>query len=664
MAKTQGIGAVIILVILALIFLAPDGIKFPAGTYSILSPEQIEPQLKEEYTTACSDKTDCSLDEFTITSETVQQFDNGDIYLSATFDKKPTATYNQIFKGQEVVAVYSAGWDSHEGSCSLSPVASFDCTYSGTGTSSTASCPVMVVKYKPHALDTGYDVYQDDVKVGTFDAPTGFQLSTTCNLHGGRRSANANIHYIGYKAEYSCDLAPDMVWVQETFSSPFSSKDLEFVPSKLCHETKPFTLRTLDQGEKALTRDEGINSLNKGKTLNVPSGSYLTVNYATYYVSGVLNRCSPNQVNAKDSAGKWYCKDIIASIPLAVQCNSNTDCPIPLKNTCPGYFKGCIANKCVYDDTILDAPVCKNEIITIVKQIEQISQREVVPITGSESFTFSNNYKRTSFNIGSKSFINTKAPSFTCSVPSTSDFVYAPSPSSDCWRVYFTYGGNGYSLKDSQSINLETVGNVSLIKVQFFASGRLTRGSFRDAEDWGNTFVFTINKEIATDISTTDGTFVLQSSQKKGKIILKNNLPSGNFLIKISQRASQIGFNLPDQMIDKSLQHGENTIEYDLNTMYNGNNKVSIVVYSKISADNQNIIPVSDKVVLNYEMTPNVPSQNSLIQVIEIEDDTSVQQAPPATITTPTTQGPNITGFMTIILIAVLALFAWKVIFK
>ena len=79
----------IVIVVLMAIGRAPK-IDFFGGKklFSTLSPEETKTQLKQDYITACSDKTDCSLSEFT-SQNTVSQSDTS-IQISADFYNSPS----------------------------------------------------------------------------------------------------------------------------------------------------------------------------------------------------------------------------------------------------------------------------------------------------------------------------------------------------------------------------------------------------------------------------------------------------------------------------------------------------------------------------------------------------------------------------------------------
>ena len=211
------------------------------------------------------------------------------------------------FQGQEVAVLASGQIGENNGGCSISP--------GGIQLGQYKVSETKIIKYVPHTFDTSlYDVVVNGIKIAEINIGSGLRISLQCG--GGTREAGGwgNIDFIGYKAQYECDVGENEVWVQEQFSEPFDINDLEYVPTKFCHTPRQFLLRNITGGETAIRREEGIYPFNRGETLPprpFKENEFIVVNYATVYVPGVINKCGPNEVNVKDEKGKWICKGVI-----------------------------------------------------------------------------------------------------------------------------------------------------------------------------------------------------------------------------------------------------------------------------------------------------------------------------------------------------------------
>ena len=496
------------------------------------------------------------------------------------------------FVGQEVVAIVDA---SARGGTGIT-IPYFN-NYGGEG----------IILFKPYnPSPVGHQLYDISLNgiiiLKGYDMGMDFKFSMMGNGYG-----SVALKYLGFKAQYSCDLSSDEVWIQENFAQSFSIKDLEFIPTKFCKETRPFVLRDIQQGETPYYPDP-IPSFNKGGVLEVSSGKIGVVNYATYFVSGVNNKCAPNEANIK-VAGKWICSQVIKPVEVVVQCKVNEDCPQPLKNLCPNYFVGCQNSKCIYDDTILNSVVCKNEVVTIIKQILEVDKRTVVPITGVNVFTFSQYYGRTQFNIGDLIFTATP-PEFSCQFPDEVDFVSAPNPKSECWQTTISFNGKQFKLKDTEKTTI-----YPNIDVQYFSGGKASKNpSDTKPEDWSNTFIFTIDNTNAMGLNVEDSSFVLKDTEKKIKLNLINNLPKGDVKIKVVQQIKTTNQYLPENIIEQIANKGNNEIYVDMDTHNSGINQIPIQVFYKIKADNEILIP-SDKFVLNYNIVDELPTTTKIVEV-------------------------------------------------
>lgn len=564
----------------------------PVNPSKLAISSDLETQLKQEYTTYWADSTDGLIgsslfnEKFECDSTTSDSADV--IYVGSCQMKKN-------FYGQEVVIVVDTNnWLFYN----LEIVGG----------------QVLVV-LRPHTLNPDkVDIYVNGKLINTIDVQNPFYIPLKRRTDGKYYSA---IHYIGYKAQYSCDLGENEVWIQENFAQPFSIKDLEFSPTKFCKETRPFVLRDIQQGETPIYPDP-IPSFNKGDVLSIPDGKIGVANYATYFVSGVNNKCAPNEANIK-VADRWVCSQVIKPVEIVVQCKQDSDCYVPQKLQCFGYFLGCKSNKCAYDESIPDTPICKNEVVTVVKSIQDISNRTFTPITGINVFSFSQNKDRNAaFSIGDAGF-SASIPSFSCS--SSNDVVSAPSPSSDCWSSTINFDGKSFKLKDSESVLMHPS-----IKVQYFASGSWVINpefkqtndvtNFRN-DDWGNLFVFTVDLNNAFIVEGTYGETILKDSDAFINFDVVNNLPANDFTIRINQKVRATNQNLPEQITTSKYVNGRNKFNAKLNTQNLGLNDIVIDVYYPITANSKNLLRVAS-IPLTYNIVAEMPSVTKFV-VIEKE---------------------------------------------
>lgn len=244
--------------------------------------------------------------------------------LSASNGNPMSMRTKQTFIGQEVALIFNGGgaWDTsgQTGSCNIQPAGQPKCT--------STSCGNTLIKYIPHTFDTKYDVIQDGVKTGEFDAPTGFKVGAYCSVNGGKATLTGFIDYIGNKAQFECDLASFEVFVRERFIQRFSIKDLSYIPTKFCQSTRPFVLRNLDFGETAISRSEGIEPLNRGEVIpsrDLTNREIIEVSYATYLVPELGEPCAFDEVKEKVD-GIWVCKKFTEPLQLNTQ-------PIPTQKS-------------------------------------------------------------------------------------------------------------------------------------------------------------------------------------------------------------------------------------------------------------------------------------------------------------------------------------------
>ena len=517
--------------------------------------------------------------------------------------------FKQKFKGQEIATIVGGSYVNGDTFNFGEVDYPYDCVTITGGIKCQGEEGVKVI-YKPHTLEpTKWDVIRNGETIKELTADSSGFLT----LSGSAVRTSGQIYYIGYKAQFSCDLSPNERWIETQWQGSVSINDViskdGFTPTKYCKETRPFVLRDLQQGETSIYPGP-IPDFNRGKTISSPSSNQLiTIRYAVYQVPGLENPTTGTQAYVCDQRDsnykclKWSIKEVIKPLEIVVQCKVDDDCPLPLtkfqNNECLGYFKGCQENRCIYDNTILEAPKCQNQVVTIVKQIQEVDRRTFTPVTGINVFTFSQNKDRNGFSIGNTPF-SASTPQFICTSPL--DTINAPNPSSNCWKTSVNFGSKSFEMKDSASVLIHPY-----IKVQYFASGDWVLNSeFKQANDktsfrndnWGNTFIFTVDTAEALNLDIEDSGFVIKDSIKRININLINNLPAGEILIKFQQKIKTTNQNLPEQSISRNINEGSNSFSIDLNTQNLGLNAVTVQIFYKITADTEVLIP-SDKFILN-----------------------------------------------------------------
>ena len=382
---------IILISIILIIFVVMMFLGFSNG-YRLSFVSDVKSQLMQDYTTEWASSTDSN----PISTYSDSKLDCGgtaavigaDMDLiqlgadSTTIDSY--CTFKKNFYGQEVAMVVG-GWD----------LANFevngDKTYVTFQDGDVFGAPKLHV-LKPHTADISrVDVIRDGLVIKTIQVSN----PETISFHSGvsRSKSYLNLWYLGYKPQYSCDLSPDEVWIQEAFAQPFSIKDMSFPVTKLCRETRPFVLRNIQQGETPYYPNP-IPAFNRGDFIDVPAGSIGIVNYATPNVAGVTQQCGLDSANVK-VAGKWICSQVIKTTTIT----------------------------------------------------REVPIREIIRVSGANQFTAANDFK-----IGSSEF--TQQQKFDCEIPSDVDIVRFPQPSKDCYSSLVSYGGKSLNLNDNQLINL------------------------------------------------------------------------------------------------------------------------------------------------------------------------------------------------------------------
>ena len=598
MAKKDSLFGVIVLglIIIGLFFFFDVG-----DIQSIIVPDA-ETQLTLKYVTYYADETDAQrLPSNPIPEDDLFIYDGkiftgeGKIVLNPPKGERYTLTTKHNFFGQEVAML-------------ITTTGGFINNYNIF----LLNVPHVVI-FQPHTFDpTQVDVIVSNIVVDTLTVSNPFNIKFS-PIVGGSSSTDPKrsiaVLFIGYRAEFACDLSGDEVWIQEVFAEPFGIDDVEFIPTKFCHETRPFVLRRLDEGEKPIRREEGIQIINTGGTLPASSVDLITVNYAAFFVSGVLNRCAPNQANVK-VGDQWVCQDVIKPLTIIVQCEEHSDCPQPLKNLCPSYFTGCVNNFCTYDETILNSEVCRNELVTIIKDIEKIQERELIVVTGTNIFSFEVNYPSSSFGFGDSPF--EAEIDFTCEIPEEGAISF-PNPNPECYGATASFEGQSFNLIDGDSFLIRPN-----INVTYYAGGKVKFVQdmpFNTKKDLSGTFIFDIIGS-PLDIELRGGSEVMKDSEKTINFTIKNNLPSGTLLLKITSIAKRNNQILPEIREERSAQEGDIEVSFSMDTTHLGINEFTVQTFYKITVNNNEILLASDKIKFNMNVVTEFSGLDPEIIVI------------------------------------------------
>lgn len=387
MSDNKLIGAIIAVILVLFMLNSINVPDFPKKLFSIVSGT--ETQLKSEYTTDWSNKLDGDI--------TSRSGENS--VFSWTSGANPTETdgefistfssvrFKKDFYGQEVVVFARiVGEDANIANVR------FGSTYM-------RDFKEYIIKFIPRTLDlskvdvyiSGVSSFSSIIPFTTLNVQKPFYLTFNGNDNIGGRIV---FDYVGHKAQFQCDLAPDEVSIEESFAQSFSQNDLSFPVTKWMYPCRPATLRDITQGETPITPNP-YPALNKGEILPVPLNSIATIHYATPNIVGRTNPCKLDEANVK-IGDKWVCQKLI---PTATTIYRN------------------------------------------------ITTREIIPVLSSTSFTATKN-----FNIGTSSFSFTNK--FNCNIPSGEDIVSFPNPDANCYKATANYEGKEYIFSDKQLLQL------------------------------------------------------------------------------------------------------------------------------------------------------------------------------------------------------------------
>lgn len=580
--------------------------NFLIKPFAVFTPEQRVSQLKQEYTTLYSDFADVS-NELEL-KELFYDFNAITIFQTyLNIGSGGVIKTKQKFKGQEIV-IFTLGGNGRN-VCDIFPnIAGHVQPEENTG---------LIMRYVPHTFDTSlYDIYRNGFKTGTINVGEGLEIMIKC-----RGEQPIQLHYLGFKAQFECDISNDEVWVNERYNSRFGLKDLTFTPSKLCYREHPPTLRT-SQGEDKIYPDP-FPDLNTGEIIpdrELLPDEIISITYATPFVEGVIDPLPPDQVYvcmARDSNNKcsqWAVRQFVEPTNINTFCQIDDDCLKNTKEECREFFDSCQDNICTYNENVLNAPICKNEIAGIIKQRTKLKDRIVIKVPSNNSFIFSQNKNKMSFNFGDARF-SANIPTFTCLVnPSDfGDWINPPNPNPQCWKTTISFGNQLIPVSDGQTIN---IGNN--IQITYIASGTyilnpelLTDNkesgfstNYRK-DDWGNTFHLNVVDGIEVQLlDSFKDLFVLKDSNKKIKLRVINNLPRNqDVFVILNQKVKQINLNLEEKRIPITLNQGINDLEIDgFDSSRFDINNIKLEVFYVIEADTKVFIK-SNKIIQPYLVT-------------------------------------------------------------
>lgn len=497
--------------------------------------------------------------------EAVSNNENNILISSAFGSGTNTLKFNNKFDGQDVILILDGGANA-EGGCEILPKGNFKCNQ----INGNVICQETIIKYKAHSLDKGYDVYQDDILIGEFDATNGFNIQISCSVSGGKQTTVGTIKYIGYKARY-CDIRDNEVWVQESFSSPVSISDLQYEPMQFCHEARPFTVRQLGEGEKAIEKRK-LQSFNRGETLNPSTDQIIVINYAVAVDKCQTDGCKTCGLGESNvlKNGKWVCESFIKE----------------------------------------DEP-------------RTITEREIIKPTFLNAFIFTATNENPSFSIGDKRFSSTSQ--FLCN--NLDDGIYRPiNPKSECYQSTYNFNGNSNIVKDSEKVLLSS----NLQFTHYVGGEYIVRNpssmntNEQNSNNLNGNYYFEVNNPLEIEFIKVENNELVFN--------VKNNLPRNNIFIKVEQHVERTETNLYNKQYNFDIYNSkEIRIPFDTENL--GINEVIIKTFYPITINNdeillygqgfnfgfENIIKDGEKIIITE--TKEVIVEKEIIKEVLLKDE-------------------------------------------
>ena len=298
---------------------------------------------------------------------------------------------------------------------------------------------------------------------------------------------------------------------------------------------------------------------------------------------------------------------------FGISCNSNTDCPSPIKNDCPGLTKGCIQNECAYN--ISTTTVCLNEFAVLLKEYKQAIlyiNEQIMPTKYSLSFSLPPT--NTIFNFGDEPFTASKTQ-FKCSRPLEGS-LNAPAPNADCWRTNISFWGKLFDMKHG-----DTFVYSNYINVTYTATGRIfskieleenpEKTAEKEEASFSNNFVVSIKDPLQFEVISGQK-YVVKDSNHTVHLVIDNKLPSNSkAVVRVRQIAKQTNQILEQKDTAISLKHGKNDYFINADTSNYGTNELIILVLYPVG----NIIIGSNQLTTNYIVKSEIPLWSSSVFV-------------------------------------------------
>lgn len=600
--------------------------------------DKIEATLKQEWNTVWSDETDgiirdynkggcqvdangkiieCSTDKFTYSPFFVEtRGESWDaIVLTTPRDRSANVLLKQNLYGQEIVLLvtdfgtgfrlFGNSFDS--GNIGIQNV-------NGNANYGTLN----IIQIKPHTLDnTKIDIINGGVvrkTISSISNPFYIELIVGSEASGVW-------HFIGSNPSQSCKISKDEVWLTERYGSKVVIDDLTYSPVHLCYDEKPPLLRT-SEGVDKIYPDPFPSFIKKNsipQERELETGEQVEISYSAYFVSGVIDPLPPNKEyfcverNADNKCSKWIVRDYVLPLEIPTQqCKIDDDCPRPLKNLCPNYFVGCTNNNCTYDESQLTTPVCKQELITIIETQKKLERTFVFDREADNVFIYRQTENKPTLSIGNKVFAPSQAQ-FNCEFPPDVDIVSHPNPDSSCYSVRINYDSRQLEFKHHEEQILEEVDGQEILRAKYIAGGELRRRDEGIENRLTNEFVFVASNGL--DFTINDTKQILRNSNQKIKLVLTNNLPDGEVLVRTRQRIETIGRNLPEKKIVFPVKHGKNEILLERDSTNSGINSFEIAVFYLIQSNSEELIPANQEKGFYFEVVDEVPKIQKPVEI-------------------------------------------------
>lgn len=428
---------------------------------------------------------------------------------------------------------------------------------------------------------------------------------------------------VKYKPFFGCEKNMNEVVVRDKFASGtvYDIEDLTYKPSKICLALTPKIVS--DSGVATDRFGEILSKLARGQEVSVAEGTYQIVDYITYYVNDMTERCDLNTVyntetkNCETSETQIDTKDILS-------CSSSSDCLIPTKCTAT---PTCSSGTCKYTSPDCSDAQVLNEVIVYKQMINDViayrqAQTDVNEYVGNGRFTFTTGCTTQGqsgeicldkcFSIGDAQFCGA-IPEFACSLKAEDQAStnYDQQPD-NCWKNTVTFAGASVSLTKGVKTKLS-----DWLSVTWYPSGKGVRNN-AVALPYSSGYIFDINVKDFIDISNVkeQNIFTLLNAPKSAVYTVVNNM--ANF------GASQSGFRL---VTEPTLLQQAPTTTFPAVAFNKGTNSYTITVptdqigtlvlsanpYIKIKADKQMTFYDDQTSFFAYNVVQEIPKNTACV---------------------------------------------------